>query len=297
MSPLRNRSLPRLLVLGTIFSLIVALAPLTDAGAARPSRPLYYLSLGDSWAVGYQNDTSNGAETLHGYSNRVVSDLRDQQRLILENFGCNGAMTSDLLSVQGCTTGGVALDAVQYPGMTQLAAAVNFIKLHPHQIGLITLSIGINDYYANVPSSTITANIDTIVTRLRRAAGKSVPIIGLGMDDAYLADWLSGGTGVSTAAASVQAIEHTANPAIESGYDEAGAIFVNVGEIFDTYVPFNKVTDDPPHGEIPRAVFAICRLTSMCTDDDPHPNDTGYAIIAAQIVKAYLKAERSSART
>lgn len=267
------------------------------SGPARPSRPsgpLYYLSLGDSWAVGFQIGVSTGDETLHGYSNRVVADVARHQRLILENFGCNGAMTSDMLSVDGCTTGGVALDAVPYPATTQLQAAIDFIRAHPGRIGLITLSIGINDYYENVPLATITSNIATIVRRLRGAAGSQVPVIGLGMDDAYLADWLQGGAGQQAAQASVQAIEDGANPAIEAGYAESGATFVNVGQLFGTYVPLTTLTDNPEFGRIPVAVSQLCRFTSMCTEDDPHPTYTGYALIAAQIAKAYLRFERSS---
>jgi lysophospholipase L1-like esterase len=260
-----------------------------ESGASSASRPEYYLSLGDSWAVGFQNGVSGGTETLRGYSNLVVSDVKDKRHLVLENYGCNGAMTSDLLNVVGCTTGGDALDAVPYPTTTQLQGALDFIAMHPHQIGLITVSIGTNDYYTNVPLATITANIETIVKRLRKAVGKTVPIIGLGMDDASLAGWLPNGSGAKAAAASVQEIEHSANPAIEAGYVHAGATFVNVGQIFDTYAPFSTRTNDPSYGEIPVSVFEICRLTSMCSQDDPHPNYTGYAIIAAQIAKAYLK--------
>jgi lysophospholipase L1-like esterase len=282
--------LRRLIAIGAAAIVLVALATATETVASSAPRPQYYLSLGDSWAVGFQNGVAGGTETLHGYSNLVVSDVKAKRHLILENFGCNGAMASDLLNVNGCTTGGVALDAVPYPTITQLQAALDFIQIHHGQIGLITMSIGINDYYSNVPLPTITANIETIVKRLRGAVGGSVPIIGLGMDDASLAEWLSGGPDVRAAAASVRAVEYSANPAIKAGYINAGATFVNVGRIFDTYVPFSTQTDDPSHGEIPIAVFEICRLTSMCTAaDDPHPNYTGYAIIAAQIAKAYLK--------
>jgi lysophospholipase L1-like esterase len=285
----RIRLLQCAIAMCTVISLLGAIATDTGSGASSVPRPEYYLSLGDSWAVGFQNGVSGGTETLHGYSNLVVSDVTHKRHLILENYGCNGAVTSDLLNVVGCTTGGDALDSPQYPTTTQLQAALDFIAKHPHQIGLITVSIGTNDYYTNVSSPTITANIETIVKRLRKAAGKTVPIIGLGMDDASLAGWIPNGSGAKAAAASVQAIEHAANPAIEAGYVDAGASFVNVGQLFDTYVPFSTRTDDPPYGEIPVAVSGICRFTSMCTQDDPHPTYTGYAIIAAQIVKTYLK--------
>jgi lysophospholipase L1-like esterase len=285
----RIESLRRVISLCAALSFLGTFATDTKIDASSVPRPQYYLSLGDSWAVGFQSGVASGDETLHGYSNLVVSDVKHKRHLVLENYGCNGAVTSDLLSVVGCTTGGVALDAVQYPTTTQLQAAVDFIANHPHQIGLITVSIGTNDYYSKVPSSTITANIETIVKQLRRVAGKTVPIIGLGMDDAYLDGWLPNGSGASAAAATVQAIEHTANPAIEAGYVDAGAAFVNVGQLFETYVPFSTLTDDPTYGEIPVSVYQICRLTSMCADGDPHPTHTGYAIIAAQIVKSYLK--------
>jgi lysophospholipase L1-like esterase len=284
----RIRLLQRLILCGAAACLLGAIATNARSAASSTLGPEYYLSLGDSWAVGFQNGVAGGTETLHGYSNLVVSDVKAKRHLILENFGCNGAMTSDLLNVVGCTTGGVALDAVSYPTQTQLEAALDFIRAHPHRIGLITISIGNNDYSDNVPLPTITANIETIVRRLRGAVGGSVPIIGLGMDDQSLNEWLTGGAGVASAASSVQAIEYSVNPAIEAGYINEGATFVDVGKVFDTYVPFSTLTDDPPYGEIPVAVSGICRLTSMCADGNPHPNYAGYAVIASQIAKAYL---------
>lgn len=247
----------------------------------RPSGPLYCLSLGDSWAVGFQIGVSTEDETLHGYSNRVVADIARRQELILEDFGCNGAMTSDVLGVNGCTTGGVTLDAFPYPTTTQLQAAIAFIQAHPARIGLITISIGINDYSSGVPLTTITSNIATIVRRLRGVAGGQVPVIGPGMDDAFLADWLQGSATQQAARASVQAIEDDANPAIDAGYTRFGATFVNVGELFGIYVPLSTLVDNPVFGRTLFAVSQLCRFTSLCAKNDPHPTYTGYAIIAA----------------
>ena len=35
---------------------------------------------------------------------------------------------------------------------------------------------------------------------------------------------------------------------------------------------------------VPANVVTICRLTWMCTSNDDHPNDAGYALIAATVV-------------
>ena len=108
-----------------------------EAGAATKS-PTYYVSLGDSYAVGYQP----GKGSTAGYTVPVAKGTH----LTLVNFGCGGATTSSILNNVGCpdvlphTTGGQA-----YPTTTQIAAAEAFITAHKGHIGLITVSIGGND--------------------------------------------------------------------------------------------------------------------------------------------------------
>ena len=89
-----------LVVTGVVVAGAVAL-PGTGQAAGLNSHtakkaPLYYLSLGDSYSVGYQTPTiTNGS----GYTDKVAK----KDHMTLENFGCGGATTSSLLSTIGCS--------------------------------------------------------------------------------------------------------------------------------------------------------------------------------------------------
>ena len=101
-------------------------------GLAAAAPPPYYLALGDSTAIGIQPDRFGAlVPTNKGY----VDDLYKLYRLRhpnlrLQKLGCSGETTSSMLA------GGVC----DYPMVTQLAEAVEFIKTH--RVALITLSIG-----------------------------------------------------------------------------------------------------------------------------------------------------------
>src|SRR5271170_7099349 len=92
-----------------------SLATIPSAQAATKS-PTYYVSLGDSYSVGYQP----GRGSTPGYTAVVAKSTG----LKLVNFGCGGATTTSLVSSTGCpdvvphTAGGVL-----YPTTTQEAAA------------------------------------------------------------------------------------------------------------------------------------------------------------------------------
>src|ERR1700722_13576003 len=71
----------------TIAAGVIALPTVSGA-----SSPQYYLSLGDSYSVGYQPAPTSGATS--GYT-AVVAAATGRQ---LENFGCGGATTSSILT-------------------------------------------------------------------------------------------------------------------------------------------------------------------------------------------------------
>ncbi len=88
-------------------------------------------------------------------------------------------------------------DAVSYPTRTQAAAADRFIARHRGEVGLITVSIAGNDLLGCTAAATfipcvtqalpgIEANLNTLLTGLRQAAGPGVPIVGLTYPDVYL---------------------------------------------------------------------------------------------------------------
>lgn len=82
----------------------VAAASGTGRSPARSS-VRYYVSLGDSYAVGYQPGL--GA-TRHGFADQVVTKAaRRGNRLQLMNFGCGGATTTSILHGTTCPLGAV----------------------------------------------------------------------------------------------------------------------------------------------------------------------------------------------
>ena len=155
-----------LLVLGC--AALGILGPSTTAHAATSKSPTYYVSLGDSYSVGYQP----GFGATPGYTVYVAG----RTHLKLVNFGCAGATTTSLIASVGCpdplphTTG-----AAPYPTMTQAAAAEAFLTAHHGHIGLITVTIGGNDVIpcrrqANVVNcvGTTVSGVSKNVTALRR---------------------------------------------------------------------------------------------------------------------------------
>ena len=137
--------------------------------------PKFYLSLGDSYSVGYQP----GIGATAGYTAYVAK----RTKTTLENFGCGGATTTSILTVIGCGSGygpPALTDAVAYPTETQEQAAVDFIDANPGQIGLITVSIGGNDVTAcgsnpdptscvEAADTTIQTNVTSLVDTLDNA--------------------------------------------------------------------------------------------------------------------------------
>ncbi len=166
------------LVCSAVVIALAALPPVAQAAvhASHGHQPTYYVSLGDSYSVGYQP----GLGSTPGYTVYVAQHTG----LTLVNFGCGGATTSSILNAVGCPdvlphTVGV----MTYPTTTQIAAADAFITAHRGHIGLITVSIGGNDVtgcatqsnpiscVGNVVKS-INANVTTLA---RRSAQRGRP--------------------------------------------------------------------------------------------------------------------------
>ncbi len=201
-------------------SLAVAAGLVAVPTVSGASGPTYYLSLGDSYSVGYQPLPTSGATS--GYTGVVAA----AKGLQLENFGCGGATTSSILTFDDVFCGstspvdnpnGYAPPAATHvgpasAGQTQVQAAEAFIAAHPGQIGLITISIGGNDvtFCAGAPNPVtcvlgvvpvMKAHVTTLVGDLRSAlvaangtaAGNKVRIIGLTYPDVLLGLWVNSG--------------------------------------------------------------------------------------------------------
>jgi hypothetical protein len=281
------------------FAVLAAAAVVLALGAAsasaKPTRNArqYFISLGDSYAVGYQSNV--GHTTLNGPANQLVKLARERgYRFKLVNFGCGGATTTSMLTQLDCPKAGRMPGAAGYPGKTQVQAAVAFIKRHPGKVGLVTISIGGNDVDVclakadplgcvrqNMPQAV--ANLTKIVKRVRAAGGKRMQIIGSTYPDVALGAWVLpnvfGDNRFTLATESLTAFRQVINPGLKRAYRSGGAAFVDVTAATGAYGPF-VTTNDPTYGVIPVPVATVCRLTFFCTRVDIHMTTPGYGIIA-----------------
>jgi lysophospholipase L1-like esterase len=295
------------LAAGTLLAVGVVAAPgVSQAKTVRPPRP-YYLSLGDSYSIGYQPGLP-GSGGSPGYTAYVAK----KEKMTLENFGCGGATTTSIVDSIGCGQP-AATDGVAYPSTTQEQAALDFIAANPGSVGLITVSIGGNDVTACATEgslsaildcvvaadSSITTNVTSLVSSLNTAlaaAGDTADIVGLTYPDVILGSYVNpgGSVGQSLASESVTAFDELINPTLQSAYTTGvpNGRFVDV-----TSAPYQRATtgDDSdtagahpiryaPYGEIPPAVWEICKLTYFCSQANIHANTKGYTFIGRLIV-------------
>ena len=268
--------------------------------ALKHAAPLYYVALGDSYAEGYQPGFANGAETLHGYVNQVPPLVAKRHQLLVRNFGCGGATSSSILLSIGCPPGALANNGVSYPTTTQAAAALAFIATHRGKIGLITISIGGNDF-DNCATATdaqscvlnsmpvMEANIKTLVAELRTVAGPSVPMIATSYPDVLLAEDVATPPNPSLAQLSLTAFQLIINPDLSAAYATQSVDFIDVTTATGAYTPFAQTVSLAPYGVVPVAVATVCTLTWACVNGDIHPNDAGYTFIAHLVAQHYLK--------
>jgi lysophospholipase L1-like esterase len=161
-------------------------------------------------------------------------------------------------------------------------------------VALVTIDIGGNDLLrcvrggAKVDTTCVTQGVDTvrknlptILTRLRAAAGKDVPVLVLG----YYNPWLAAKAldqpvqGVDAAARAYTALSTT----IEKSAKRTGTTFVGLDKAFRT----RDTTPTKINGRsVPANAAAICTLTNICTGADIHLTDEGAATVARVLAKA-----------
>lgn len=102
----------------------------------------HYLSLGDSLTVGVQPDESGTQrETPEGYTDVLYRTLKDaDSTLHHERMGCGGEDTTTFIE------GGIAGCDTRYEQGSQLDEAVDFLEEHEGRVGLVTLTIGANNF-------------------------------------------------------------------------------------------------------------------------------------------------------
>jgi lysophospholipase L1-like esterase len=283
-----------------MFSVRVALAAAVAAagitacsgpgpGSVASAPATYYLALGDSLSQGVQPDAAGtSVETGQGYADQLYAMLRPgQPALKLVKLGCPGETTATMIH------GGIC----RYPGGSQLAAAVAFLSAHRGHMYLVTLDIGANDPEDcgsdGVSLRTITAcigtdipdaasNLDTILARLRAAAGPGARIVGMSYYLPALAEWRNGLTGQAVAWVS-ERLAVAYNDLLDNAYAKSDVRVANVFGAFQTTDFGNRVAV-PGVGTVPRNVADICQWTWECASPprgpNQHANQAGYGVIA-----------------
>lgn len=278
----------RMLVAVTAVAAFACLAPLSAAAArTAASGPEYYLALGDSLARGAQpNASGTTVPTNKGYANDLLAVESSQfPNLTLKDLGCLGETTKTMIHGGICT----------YATGSQLNQAVKFLQNHKGHVAFVTIDIGANDVDLCVSPTGmikqkclgkginhIKRNLPTIAAALRKAAGASVPIIGMTYYDPFLADWLEGTSGRALAGES-QLLAKAVNGDITAAYGPANVRVADVAGAFLTSDPFTDLTG--LNGKrVPVAVANICDLTWMCAPPplgpNIHANPAGYSLIA-----------------
>jgi lysophospholipase L1-like esterase len=297
-----------LVIAGVLAGMLLAALPATAQATAasqhkkQARRVTYYVSVGDSYSVGYQ--PMLGATT--GYTGYVAR----KTRLTLVNFGCGGATTTSLIATVGCPdvlphTAG----AVLYPTTTQAAAAEAFITAHRGHVGLITVSIGGNDVTAcaaqpnpipcvGTAVAGITQNVTGVASALRAAAGPRVPLIGLTYPDVILGAYVypslpATPARISLAQESVVAFKSLINPALVKAYAAGQGVLVDVTAATGAYTSLTKIVNLKPYGSLPVPVAKVCTLTWFCAQGNIHATTRGYAFIGKLIVARYTAMRRS----
>lgn len=281
-----------------MLALVAVLAVPAVAQAAKPERNLY-VSLGDSYASGYQPSAPDvGRNTRNGFAYQVPGLAEPRgYKLKLVNFGCGGATTVSLLKrTQDCGRG-LGPGGRRYAGTTQLKAATKYIRAHRKKVALITVSIGGNDVTkcAAAPNAVdcvagvvgdINKNVTKIAKALRTAAGPKPKLVGITYPDVILGAWVANTPDQTLAQLSVAAFQQFINPELKKAYKAGKGKFVDVTAATGAYTPLDQLTDLPPYGAVPQAVADVCNLTYYCEFGDIHARTSGYKIIAELVAKA-----------
>ena len=276
--------------------------------AAADTRPTYYVALGDSVAWGFQPKSAKGESVKFketgGYVDVVFQALRQERpNLHVEKLACPGERADTMIAGPSASIGGCDPQQFKYEHGSQLADALAFVQDHAGQIALVTITIGANDTaacaFAQLPvacvdaiKARLTADLNTILTSVK-AAGPTVPIVGMTYYDPFLWAWPRLGLEQQARAT----VDYTVafNDVLEAAYRAAGSAVADVETAF-AVTDFTTTAELPGFGPVPINVFNTCTLTHACTFNactswpcflfDPHPNDAGYAVIGQTFLDA-----------
>lgn len=275
-------------------------------GSRAPGTPAdrLYVSIGDSYAAGYQpTGSSAGATSTNGFAYQLVARAAAAGTTVrLVNFGCSGVTSTALLVDRGCDPGALGPGAADYRDASQAAAAEQFLDENRRHIELVTVIVGGNDMKPCIQTSTgavrpdalacatgavatLRTNLATLLQGVRAAVGPGVRVVGLTYPDPYLGGWTSDSPDSRLlATGSVSLFRDTLNPALRATYSAAGAAFVDVTAAAGAYGSLTDDVTDPTYGVVPAPVARACALTFYCRYGDVHPTTAGYGLIADQVL-------------
>jgi len=278
-------------------ALLAIAAFLVPASAQAKAKTTYYVSLGDSYATGYQRNGPNnaGQNTNQGYTDYLYAKLKQSHPgLKLLKLGCGGATTTSIINGEKpCDPTASVPYANTSRATSQLTYAAKWIKAHRARVHYVTISIGGNDF-SNCPNAgdfnailactangieTMKKNLPVIAKTLRRAAGKDPVIVGNTYPDVVLGEWIYSDDGKNLARASIPVFRDQLNPAMKSAYAKQKIGFVDATKNFGAYIPLEQTTFTP-YGDIPIAVANICRYGWYCEFRDIHLKSGGYSKLA-----------------
>lgn len=248
------------------------------APQARAGDTVYFVSLGDSFAVGYQ---PHGPQD-QGYADQLL-EIEQQHipGLELVKLGCVGETTQAMIAGGGICS---------YEQGSQLNEALAFLEDHPGQIAFVTLDIGANDIsrcqlhnlrydQSCLPRiiDRLNSNLSFILEELRGAVGKDVPIVGAAYFDPWIGLWVFGPRGERIALADHEVFAML-NANLVDTYKAAGS------PVADGWAAFSAddftLVRDRHFGIVPHNVAVSCSWTWLCRIGDVHPNTVGYGALA-----------------
>ena len=246
----------------------------------------YYLALGDSLGAGYQPNAVTGKGYLsgRGYADDIAKDLAAGGTKYV-NLACPGETTTSMIK-GGCPW--------PEPYANQLDAATAFLSSHRGARILVTVDIGANDVDGCVSGGTLdiqcglngikqtAQDLPVIMRKLHAAAGHKTEFVGSTYYNPFLAAWLTGPSGQTTAKLST-AFSNLFNAVFQTEYPLLGARVADVASAYSTD-DFVDQVPIAPGVTIPLNVARICQWTWMCAPKpvgpNIHANDTGYRVMA-----------------
>jgi len=270
-------------ILGALLVSMALVAPVLAApGASGAHAEKYFVSVGDSLAAGVQpiGDPDDLFRTTDGYAEQLLAIARaESPKLTLVKLGCPGETTVTMI------VGGIC----SYDHGSQLDEAVAFLEAHRQFIAFVTIDIGANDFtcadLSCVPAgvASMQANLPTILSALREAAGPDVPIVGMTLYNPFLGAWLTGPEGQQFAQMSTFEGIVPINQILRGIFVAGGASVADVEGAFST-TDFATLVPLPGVGDVPINVARICMWTWICAPaplgPNNHPNAAGYGVMA-----------------